>query len=198
MELKYYDLLSNTIIGIVAIAIFKTVWFNDKSLDVEAYIAGGYLLGYFINAIGSVAEPLLYKLIGGKPSDKLLTLVEGQEWTGINKVKFYEAKRVIKMLKKSLGDKKASTSRMFAFAKGCVIADSDNRVSDFNAQYVFARGIFICAIVVFLSLIPQYHCSWYFWVIGFPVLCLSWNRFREKGYYFAREVLSEYMKHTYD
>lgn len=194
MELKYYDLLSNTIIGVVAIAVFKTAWFNDKSLDVEVYIAGGYLLGYFINAIGSATEPILYKLIGGMPSDKLLTFVEDHEWTGINKVKFFEAKRVVGMLKKSIGDNKASTGRMFAFAKGCVISNSDNRVSDFNAQYVFARGIFICVIVVFIFLIPQYYCLWYFWAIGLSVLWLSWNRFRERGYYFAREVLCEYMK----
>lgn len=194
MELKYYDLLSNTIVGVVVIAVVKVMWYNDKTLDMEAYIAGGYLLGYFINAISSLIEPILYKLIGGKPSDKLLTLVEGQEWTGISKVKFYEAQRIIEKLKQEVDDDSVSTGRMFAFAKCHSVSNPNSRVPDFNAQYAFSRAIFTCAIVIFVSLAFQLYDVLYFWVLGFGIIWLSWNRFREKGYYYAREVLNEYMK----
>jgi hypothetical protein len=28
------------------------------------------------------------------------------------------------------------------------------------------------------------------------LLIISWNRFKERGYYYAREVLNEYLKRT--
>jgi hypothetical protein len=194
MKLKYYDLLSNVIIGIVLIAAVKIIWFKNQSLDVEIYIAGGYILGYIINAISSLMEPMLYWLIGGMPSDRLLTPEKGQDWTGIRKVKFYEAHRAIEKLKSELGKNNASTSRMFACAMHHSVSNSESRVLDFNAQYAFSRAIFTCTLVLFIFVSTQLYDIWYFWIIGLAVLLLTGNRFREKGFYFAREVLNEYLK----
>lgn len=194
MGLKYYDLLSNTIVGVVVIAVVKIVWFKNQSLDVEAYITGGYLLGYFINAASSLIEPVYYWLIGGMPSDRLLSPVNGQEWTGIHKVKFYEAQLAIRKLKSELGDDNASTGRMFACAKCHSVSNLDSRVPDFNAQYALSRVIFTCTIVVFIFLSFQLYDLWYFWIVGLAALWLAWNRYREKGFYFAREVLCQYLK----
>lgn len=195
MELKYYDLLSNTIIGVVLIAVAKIIWFNGQSLDVEAYIAGGYLLGYFINAISSLMEPVLYWLIGGMPSDRLLTPEKGQDWTGIRKVKFYETRSAIEKLRSELGEDNASTGKMFACAMRHSVSNPDSRVPDFNAQYAYSRAIFTCALVLFLFVSTQLYDVWCFWIIGLAILWLVWNRFREKGFYFAREVLNDYLTH---
>ena len=39
-----------------------------------------------------------------------------------------------------------------------------------------------------------FSSKWYSWPISIGVLLLAWNRFRECGYYYAREVLNEYLK----
>jgi len=193
MELKYYDLLSNTIIGVVLITVAKIIWFNDQSLDVEVYIACGYILGYFINAISSLIEPVLYYFIGGKPSEKLLTPQHGLDWTGIRKVKFYEAMLATKKLQLELDDNNASRGRMFACAMRHSISNPNSRILDFNAQYAFSRTILTSSLILFIFVSTRLYDVWYFWIIGLFIIWLVWNRFREKGFYFAREVLNEYL-----
>lgn len=193
MELKYYDLLSNTIVGVVLITVAKIVWFNELSLDVEVYIACGYIIGYFINAISSLIEPALYYFIGGKPSDRLLTPQKGQDWTGIRKVKFYEAIFVIEKLQTELNDNNASSGRMFACAMRYSVSNPKSRILDFNAQYAFSRTILTCYLIIFVFVSTRLYNVWYFWIIGLFIMWLVWNRFREKGFYFAREVLNEYL-----
>lgn len=114
MEIKYYDLLSTTIIGIVIIAVFKYTFLNDIDIDDIIYISIGYIVGYFINSIGSLLEYIYYKSIGGAPSDRLLLPIEGQSWTGYKKVRFYEAERVIVKLKSELKDPNASAKKCLA------------------------------------------------------------------------------------
>ncbi len=193
MNFKYYDLLSNLIVGVVAVfALWKLV-FPEVEISDWLILPMGYVLGYFLDAIASMIEPILFKTICGKPSDRLLTPVPGKDWTGINKVRFYFPQKAIDALRKDTGDDNATTEKMFGYAKGLVSANSDGRVPDFRGHYALARVVLTTALIAVVLVEIKYYDVWYSWLISIIVLFLSWNRYRERGYYYAREVLNEYL-----
>lgn len=196
MDIRYYDLLSTAIIGVIVVAVANCLFFGNLEIDGVVYLALGYLVGYFINALGSLFESLYYKTINGMPSDKLLTLVEGQNWTGCNRVKFYEAEKAIEALRNELNDPHASERKMFGCAMRKVNGCEDSRVPAFNAQYAWSRTILTTMLILDFLCAFRYYNDWLFWLIAVILLVISWNRFKERGYYYAREVLNEYLKQT--
>ena len=194
MSFKYYDLLSNLTVGIVVFYAIWKLFLPDLEISEWVVIPAGYVVGYFINAISSFIEPALNKTICGKPSDRLLTPVPGKKWTGIKKVKFYFAEQAIETLKKDTGDDDATTDKMFGYAMRMVNSNKDCRVPDFNGHYALSRVIFTTVIIAIVIVEIKYACVWYSWPISIALLLLAWNRFRERGYYYAREVLNEYLK----
>ena len=194
MSFKYYDILSSLIVGIVA---FYAIWmlaFPSIIISDWVVIPAGYVVGYFLNAISNFIEPVMYITICGKPSNKLLTPVPGREWTGIRRVKFYFAEQTIESLKEDLGDEKATTEKMFDYAKSVVNTDKNSRVPDFNGHYALSRVILTTSFVAVVLVEIRFYYIWYSWVISIVLLFFAWNRYRERGYYYAREVLSEYLK----
>ena len=194
MSFKYYDLLSNLTIGIV---VFYSIWqllFPDLEISEWVVIPGGYVVGYFMNAISSLIEPFLYCTICGKPSDKLLTPVPGQKWTGIKKVKFFFAEEAVKALKKDTADTDASTDKMFGYAMRMTNPNTESRVPDFNGHYALSRVILTTALIAIIIVEIRFYAIWYSWLISLALLFLAWNRYKLRGYYYAREVLNEYLK----
>jgi hypothetical protein len=49
-------------------------------------------------------------------------------------------------------------------------------------------------IVVVVIMMLQYYSLWWAWVIAVLSLLLLGHRCKERGYYYAREVLIEYIK----
>lgn len=196
MDIRYYDLLSTAIIGVACIAIVNYFVLGSIEVDGVVYLALGYIVGYFINSIGSLMESIYYRTIKGMPSDNLLTLVKGQNWTGYSRVKFYEAENVIELLKQQLEDQNASTRKMFGCAMRKVNACEDSRVPAFNAQYAWSRTTLTAVLIVGFICGFHYYDEWLFWVVYAALLILSWNRFKERGYYYAREVLNEYLRQS--
>ena len=196
MDIKYYDLLSTAIIGVVIVTVVNYLFLGNIEIDSIAYLALGYLTGYFINAIGSLVEFVYYKTICGKPSDRLLTPIPGQDWTGCKNVHFYEAQRVVEAIRRELNDTNASTQKMFGCAMRKVYGCEDSRVPAFNAQFAWSRTILTAILISSALFATRYYDEWIFWVASVSLLLISWNRFKERGYYYAREVLNEYLKQT--
>lgn len=194
--MKYYDLLSTAIIGVVVVAIVNYFFLGNINIDGIAYLAVGYMVGYFINAIGSLFEDIYYCTIGGKPSDMLLTPVEGRRWTGYSRVKFYDVEKANELLKEELHNQDATVSHMFSCAMRKVNSFTDSRVPAFNAQYAWSRSLLTAVWIVDVLIGFRYYDQILFWLIGPLLLIISWNRFKERGYYYAREVLNEYIKQT--
>ena len=194
MNFKYYDLLSNLIVGVIAVFALWRLCLPHLEMSDWLILPMGFVMGYFLDAIASFVEPVLFKTICGKPSDKLLTPVPGKEWTGISKVRFYFPQKAIDALRNDTGDKNATTDKMFGYAKGMVNANSDSRVPDFRGHYALARVVLTTAFIAAIIVEIKYYNVWYSWLITIMVLFLSWNRYRERGYYYAREVLNEYLK----
>ena len=194
MSFKYYDLLSNLTVGLV---VFYAIWkllFPKWEISEWGVIPAGYVVGYFMNAFSSFIEPVLYFTICGMPSDKLLTPVPGQKWTGIKQVKFFHTEEAVNAIREDTKDKESDTKKMFGYAMRMVNANMDCRVPDFNGHYALSRVIFTTVIITVVIIEIKFACVWYSWPISIAVLLLAWNRFRERGYYYAREVLNEYLK----
>lgn len=203
MDIKYYDLLSSTIIGASVVAVVNTLFYENVNVDAVVYLALGYLVGYFLNAVGCLLERFYFKKMkGGIPSDNLLTLVEGQNWTGYKRVKFYQAEKAIELLKNELNKQDASKEEMFEYAMRKVNGCENSRVPTFNAQYAFSRTflttVLIMIVLIGIGLIDYLRIEdvWVILLIALITMVVSWIRFKERGYYYAREVLNEYINQS--
>ena len=73
-------------------------------------------------------------------------------------------------------------------------SNDKTRVPDFNAHYAFSRVMLTLVVVSSAVMMTHYYDKWWAWVIAVGVILLSGNRCKERGYYYAREVLVEYIK----
>jgi hypothetical protein len=157
------------------------------------YLAGAFVIGYFINTISSLLEGFYYWTIGGMPSDKLLRINSQKKYSGISKIRFYHTAEVVAMLQQDLNDSDANERKMFSHAMIFSSSDEKCRVPDFNAHYAFSRVMLTTMLIIAVILLCRFYDKWGTYLIFIPLI-LSWNRYRERGYYYAREVLNEYLK----
>lgn len=204
MEFKYYDVLSNLVVGYVLLVIgmyaFQIEYNSDYTV---AYLAMAFLCGYLINAVSSLLEPVYYFTIGGKPSNRLLndgTEKHGKFYhffippnTGIRKVRFYETIAVRKLLLEGIENENPKEDRLFGRAMRAVNGNQDSRVPDFNAHYALSRTILTTVLISATLVIYTNPSNWHSYLsIALVLICL--NRYKERAYYYAREVLNEYLK----
>lgn len=204
MEFKYYDVLSSLVVGYVVLIIgmysFQIEYNSDYTV---AYLAIAFLCGYIINSIGSLLEPIYYFTIGGKPSNRLLD--DGKKkhcWfynlfvpknTGIKKACFYETTTARKLLLEGFEDEDPKEDRLFSKAMRTVNGDQDTRVPDFLAHYALSRTILTTVLISSLLIIYANPNNWQSY-LSIVLVLICWNRYRERAYYYAREVLNEYLK----
>lgn len=204
MEFKYYDVLSSLVVGYVVLIIgmysFQIEYNSDYTV---AYLAIAFLCGYIINSIGSLLEPIYYFTIGGKPSNRLLD--DGKKkhcWfynlfvpknTGIKKARFDETATARKLLLKGFEDEDPKEDRLFSKAMRTVNGDQDTRVPDFLAHYALSRTILTTVLISSLLIIYANPNNWQSY-LSIVLVLICWNRYRERAYYYAREVLNEYLK----
>ena len=204
MNFKYYDVISSLVVGYVLMLVgmysFQIEYNEDYTI---AYLAVAFLCGYFINTIGSLLEPLYYFTIGGKPSNRLLNdgkIIHSKFYhffiprnTGLNKVRFYETKKIREILMKGFDKEEPSEDRLFSKALRTVSGNENSRVPDFNAHYALARTILTTVLFSSIMIIASNINNWQAY-LTIPVLLICWNRYKERAYYYAREVLNEYLK----
>ena len=194
MNFKYYDLLSSLIVGVLTAVSINIVFDLEFEYDSIPLLAVSYAIGYFVNAISGMIEPLYFKFMKGMPSDKLLTPVANQTYTGFGRIKFFMVERAIELLQAELNDRNPSTIRMFSKAISYSASDTNTRVPDFNAQYAFSRVIFTDIITLTCVWAFMFYDSIVFWIAAAILMYISFRRCKERGYYFAKEVLTVYVK----
>lgn len=194
MNFKYYDLMSSLVSGVLVAVSVNIIYDLGYNYEMIPLLAVAYVIGYFINALSSLLESVYNKLIGGKPSDVLLTPITGQDYTGYSKVRFYEFQKVIDELKEELNDIEASSDKMFSRAMAYSNDDGKTRVPDFNTQYTFSRVILTTSLVQSVLWLPHYYEICWMWLLAIGVVYLSFRRFKERAYYYAREVLIVYLR----
>lgn len=200
MNFKYYDTLSTLISGIVLLFILSNATCRDISnLNVLVLMSLGYVIGYMLNAVSALLEPLYFMLMGGTPSDKLMKAPrpsfcgKKRKYTGYGRIRFYEYEKAVRLLRKELNDDKANVRKMFGKAMSYSNSNDKTRVPDFNAQYAFSRVMLTLVIISVCVIMPNFYDVWWAWLIAFAVILLVGQRCKDRGYYYAREVLLEYL-----
>lgn len=201
MNFKYYDIISTLICGVVLLFVVSIVinWDISK-VNVVIVLSLAYVMGYILNAVSALLEPLYYWFMGGMLSDKLLRFPEPnccgkvRKYTGFGRVRFYEYEKVVKLLREELDDVDADEKKMFGKAMSYSNSNDKSRVPDFNAHYAFSRVMLTLVLVSACLIMTKYYDVWWAWLITLLVILLVGHRCKERGYYYAREVLIEYLK----
>ena len=179
-------MLSHLISGfLVYVAILYSTEISPALLGPLPSTAIAYTLGYLVNTFSAWYEPFLNCTWKGKPSTQLL-----QGGRSL-RIQFYEYQKAQKLLAGESKDKDASTDALFKIAMR--YARDDKRVLEMNEQYAFSRSIFMAALVIISILSFQLSYDWRFWLISLLFIIILWYRAKERGFYYAREVLFTYL-----
>ena len=187
MKFSTYDMLSSLIPGFTILFVLFHYQYVDFNKDfLLPYTGIAFIIGYFVNTLSSWAEDLLFLTWGGEPTTNLL---DGKD---IWKVKFYSAQEAKNKLTAISENKTPNNKELFQIAMR--YAAENEKVSALNATYIFSRVLFmtilICAIIIILN-----HYQNPYVILGcFLFLFVAWLRCKQRGYYFAREVLNVYLK----
>lgn len=188
MNFKAYDILSSLVpgfLGVLAVLQLLEMTF-DKDL-VIAYTAVAFLFGYILNTMASWLEDFYFWTWGGKPSNKL---IDGK---GIWKVRLY-APHIKTLLLADCHTPNPTNEQMFSIAFRKANGTKDTRVEDFNANYAFARVLLTTVLLSSIFLLVQNPSNWQYWAVLVPMTFIVWLRCKQRAYYFAKEVLSVYLK----
>ena len=187
MKFKSYDILSSLIAGfliIVPCMQLLNIEYNSKLL--VFYSALAYFIGYINNAISSWLEPIYYWTWLGKPSSRLL---EGKSTC---KVKLYEYKSIKQSLLEEAKDAGATNDKLFGIAMRKTSDSKNSRIQDFNETYAFSRSILTTSIIGGIFVLINNPSNILYYLCAFILIIIVWQRSKERGYYYAKEVLNQY------
>jgi hypothetical protein len=188
MNFKLYDILSSLVPGFLLLLIVLE-FFNlsfDKDM-ILPYTAIAFLLGFVINTISSWLEDIYFLTWKGKPSDCLLN---GKD---IWKVRFYQSKKAIELLKSETTNPKPSNDELFSIAIQYA-NQKDSRVEDFNSSYAFSRSLLTFVLIGGMFLLIKNYDELKFYLMIIPTMLIVWLRCKQRAYYYAREVLNVYLR----
>lgn len=189
MSFKPYDILSALIPGfLMLLALMNFLGVSYDKDFVIAYTAIAFLIGFIVNTLSSWLEDFYFWTWGGKPSNNLL------EGKSIWKVKFYDFEKTKNLLIKEANKENPSNDHLFSIAMRYANGLKDSRVQDFNANYAFARVLLTTLFVSTFVLLVRNYQDWRYYAILIPLLIIVWLRCKQRGYYYSREVLNEYLK----
>jgi hypothetical protein len=202
-RLNLYDILAALVPGSLLlcflVVLFPTIQEPTSGLHlpdefaVVALIAGSILLGEVIQTLGSLLEPVLFKIFRGRPSDRALA--------GTLSARYFPSDAATR-IKAKLGARVgagASNRSLFLAAMNIAESTPDSKAATFNAKYGHHRAIATLILATLLLLFASLRwgaaASWpcsRAWVasVGLAgLLCLfSWRTW-QRGAYYAREVL---------
>jgi len=187
MNFKYYEILSFLVPGFIIYQLLYVTIQSLPNIDIMPSLAIAFVIGYFVNAISSWLEKLLFISFGGKPSINLLKGIS------IKKVEFYEQEKVIKLLKKDT-ENSIDENRLFSTAMRYANQSGNERVANFSAIYAFSRVLLITLLISFSILCFKFFDNYLLYLIMLPLIFMTWQRCKERSYYYAKEVLETYLK----
>jgi len=212
MEFKVQDVIKNVIPGIVLIV--SIIWIRIilpgyldyylKEYDLEKlenisiviFLSVTFIAGYIIDAIASKTEFFLYENILSRPSHKLLLD------TCSKKYKLRDRSDIISAIiikhnqdLSTINNKpynKEDTYKIFRCASKDLKRD-EPMIAEYYSSYIFARNLSISIIISFLFcvltiLIKYESCDLYFAIGLFFVALITISRWREKSYYYSRQI----------
>lgn len=188
MRFSIYDILSNLIPGfLILVSIYVFMDHPLGEIDITVSLVIAYLIGYINNTLSSWSEDTFNWTWGGKPSNMLLN---GKD---IWKVRFYDNKKVREMLERESTDQNKDIDSLFQIAMRYAHPSSNDRVKDFNSNYALSRNLIISVLISAILLNIKYWFSIAAFAISLLVFIIVWLRAKQRGYYYAREVLNTYL-----
>lgn len=189
MQFKAYDILSSLIPGfLILFGLFQFLGIHYDKDYIVPYTAAAFLLGYVINTISSWLEDFYFFTWGGKPSNNLL---KGKD---IWKVRFYAHLKTVDLLKSDCANSNPTNDELFSIAMRETNIKKDPRVEDFNAMYAFSRVLLTTVLIMTFLIGYHFYKDWRFYVVCIPIIIIIWLRAKQRGYYYAKEVLNVYLK----
>lgn len=189
MSFKTYDILSSLIPGFILLMV--GIFFMEIEYDPSyslPYFVLAFIIGYANNSIGSWLERFYFWTWGGKPSNKLL---EGKD---IKKVRFFDAEVARELLILETNNPTASNDELFAKAQMLANNTKSNRLSDFHLVFVFSRSMLTAIMLGGLGLLPKMYDDLWYYPVFLTAIFIFWYRGKQQSYYYAREVLIEYLQ----
>ena len=213
-KLTYYDVVAHLVPGALVLGVlalvprvldFDVPWPASDFVSLAAAVPLAYATGQVVQALASMMQPLYYKLWGGMPSTRLL---EGES----NRLTDPRRTRITTTLSAHLDVPAASRQEreaLFLDAVALCNREGASRVDSFNVSYAFHRALLTAGAISTLLLLVVLIASlagWpaeaegfrgslvYFLVLGIVLTTIEFFRARQRGEYFALEVLnSAYM-----
>jgi hypothetical protein len=169
----------------------SAVKFPD-AFAVIALTAAAILGGHVVQAISSLVEPIIYFTWGGRPSDRVFTKGLGNRYLPLEL-----AIQIKEKLKAAYG---ANLSDRSLFVKAMQRAETGpGRVARFNALYAYHRAVLTLTLIVTILFLASFHAGLATAMtkkqdVGMLIslllfLGLSWHRAKQRGFYYAKEVL---------
>ena len=203
-KFELYDVLSTVIPGTLLLALLSigfptlaaraaTTHFPD-SFAVMCLLALAVFAGLLVQSISSLLEPIWDWTWGGRPSERALTKGLGARYLPAD-----AATRIRQKLAASVGAK-ASVRSLFLYAMQQAETSGNARVAKFNGLYSYHRAsltlIFLALILLLAAMRWGAASQWaapekiQALIAGMALLLLVWQRAKQRGYYYVREVLS--------
>jgi hypothetical protein len=203
-RLNLYDILSGVVPGAILVSVLSALFPHLKGTFIAAglpsefalvaLVAGSIVAGQVIQSLGSLGEPLLFRIFGGRPSDLAL---------GGSLPARYLPKdasvRIAAKLRTRCDQADASPHGLFLYAMNTAESTADSKARTFNAQYGHLRALATLGVLVIVMLVTSRYVgdarAWkpggYWTVVGVTVSSLmlfAWRAW-QRGAYYAREVL---------
>lgn len=189
MTFKAYDIFSSLVPGfllMIGLQNFFEIAYDKDYL--VAYTALAFLFGYIANTLGSWLEGFFFWTWEGKPSSNLIA------GKGIWKIKIYNSVALEHFLKGKTTTQNPSSDELFSIAMRYANGEKDTRIDDFNAMYAFARTMLTTVTIAGILILIKNWDDWNYYAIVIPTIIVLWLRCKQRGYYYAKEVLNVYSK----
>jgi hypothetical protein len=202
-KFEFYDILSVLIPGTLLLALmsvgfpalavrFAAVKFPE-AFGVICLVALAVFMGYVVQAISSLIEPLLEWTWGGRASEKAL-----RDGLGTRYLPADTAKRIKQKLAACVGSAESHRS-LFLYAVQRAETSGNSRVAKFNGLYAYHRAMFTLLFIGLVVLAAAMRWGGLSqWptqekietlVGGVVLLLIIWRRAKQRGFYYVREVL---------
>lgn len=191
MSFTIYEIISHLVPGyIVVFFLRQELGIDLNDLGNTSILALAFACGFVVQTLASWFEDILYFTWGGKPSNQLLN---GKDmW----KVRFYSSNEVKNLLKEEAqrnGQTNYNNDSLFEIAQRRVNSQKSDRVTSFNANYAFVRSMVLAFLLVLVNNLFKLPSNLNLILILAALLIVSWYRAKQRGFYFAREVLNMYL-----
>jgi hypothetical protein len=201
-KFELYDILGTLVPGLVAVGlIYATIAWTGHKVDIPAMpealqvlilSAVAVVLGQLVQSVGSLIEGFYFWTWGGRPSDVALR-GKGKRITGSQSTVLKA--RLSKHLSGGV-ERDSEDHEVFLHALSVCNHKSLGRVAKFNSLYAYHRALTtlllistVATMVIIFFAEPNPPAAWRVLIGETAATLLFWYRTKQRGMYFADEVL---------